>query len=96
MAAVNAATEDAFPFGADVRVLDPAAGKGAEAAQQEASEAAQVRYFFSFFPLASNYTHPPIPCSHALRHNCGHSNEIFWLERAWAFDTTSQTVYFCC
>ncbi|KAK9904021.1 hypothetical protein WJX75_002693 [Coccomyxa subellipsoidea] len=41
VAAVNAATEDAFPYGADVRVLDPAAGKGAEAAQQEASEAAQ-------------------------------------------------------
>ena len=40
---MNAATEDAFPYGADVRVLDPAAGKGAEAAQQEASEAAQVR-----------------------------------------------------
>lgn len=43
VAAVNAATEDAFPYGADVRVLDPAAGKGAEAAQQEASEAAQVQ-----------------------------------------------------
>ena len=42
VAAVNAATEDAFPYGADVRVLDPAAGKGAEAAQQEAFEAAQV------------------------------------------------------
>lgn len=42
VAAVNAATEDAFPYGADVRVLDPAAGKGAEAAQQEATEAAQV------------------------------------------------------
>lgn len=54
MAAVNAATEDAFPYGADVRVLDPAAGKGAEAAQQEASEAAQVRYYFLFFSLASN------------------------------------------
>lgn len=39
---MNAATEDAFPYGADVRVLDPAAGKGAEAAQQEAFEAAQV------------------------------------------------------
>jgi hypothetical protein len=41
--AVNEATEDAFAYGADVRVLDPAAGRGAEAAQQEAAEAALVR-----------------------------------------------------
>lgn len=39
---VNAATEEAFAYGPDVRVLDPSAGKGAEAAQQEALEAAQV------------------------------------------------------
>ncbi len=39
---VNYATEDAFPYGADVRILDPSAGKGAEAAQQEALEAAAV------------------------------------------------------
>ena len=39
---VNYATEDAFPYGADVRILDPSAGKGAEAAQQDALEAAAV------------------------------------------------------
>ncbi len=43
--AVNEATEDVFAYGSDVRVLDPAAGKGAEAAQQEAAEAAQVGGF---------------------------------------------------
>ena len=40
---VNYATEDAFRFGCDVRILDPCAGKGAEAAQQDALEAAAVR-----------------------------------------------------
>ncbi len=39
---VNYATEDAFPYGSDVRILDPSAGKGAESAQQDALEAAAV------------------------------------------------------
>ncbi|CAK0782825.1 hypothetical protein CVIRNUC_006020 [Coccomyxa viridis] len=37
---VNYATEDAFPYGADVRILDPSAGRGALDAQQDALEAA--------------------------------------------------------
>jgi hypothetical protein len=59
IAAVNAATEEAFTYGPDVRVLDPAAGKGAKAAQQEATEAAQVsvqirpRCVYVFFPSLS-------------------------------------------
>ena len=39
---VNYATEDAFPYGADVRILDPSAGRGALDAQQDALEAAAV------------------------------------------------------
>ncbi len=58
---MNAATEDAFPYGADVRVLDPAAGKGAEAAQQEASEAAQVTdqcFFITFWGASQRSWYP--------------------------------------
>lgn len=47
---VNYATEDAFPYGADVRILDPSAGKGAEAAQQDALEAAAVSLLASKGP----------------------------------------------
>ena len=59
---VNYATEDAFPYGADVRILDPSAGRGALDAQQDALEAAAV----STTASAWNFSSSP-PYSHRWR-----------------------------